>query len=207
MTRHQVTAGGSAGLSQGDGGGPVRTLSETEFMAAARRTGGSHWKNAASRWAYHSAAIECVARVAPARARDVLELGTMGISIVHGSDTMDYAEKWNGHFEPTYRHDARDMPWPVADGRYDVFVALRVFHHLLPHQAACFREARRIARAIIIVTPVEYEVASLSDTSTGIAEADVAAWNDGVPPTTCMRFGDWRGNLYFWDATALRPGR
>ena len=185
----------------------IETLTEAEFGAAAKRAGNEHWKNAVSRWSYHQAAIDCVRRVAPDRATDVLELGTMGISIVKGSDTMDYAEKWKAkHFTPTFQHDAREMPWPATDGRYAVFVALRVFHHLRPHQAACFHEARRIARNIVIVTPTDYDVKALRDTSSGIEEAEVMGWNGGLPPTECLRFGDWRGNLYFWDEATLKRG-
>ena len=186
----------------------LATLTEAEFMAAAQRSGGGHWKNAASRWGYHEAAIALVHRVAPARADDVLELGTMGVSIVKGSDTMDYDEKWHATgFEPSFHHDARRHPWPVADGRYALFVALRVFHHLQPVRAACFAEARRVARSLIISAPMDYEVERLHDTSSGITEEEVLGWNGGVPPAETIRFGDWRGNLYFWDEASLRSGR
>ncbi len=186
----------------------VETLTEEEFTAAARHSGGGHWKNAASRWGYHAAAIDLVRRVAPARAAEVLELGTMGVSIVKGSDTMDYDEKWHATgFEPTFHHDARRHPWPIADDRYTLFVALRVFHHLRPVRAQSFAEAARVARNLIISAPTDYEVESLHDTSSGIAEEEVLAWNGGVPPTETIRLGDWRGNLYFWDEASLRSGR
>lgn len=182
----------------------IETLTRDAFMQRAEAAGTRHWKNAESRWAYHEAAIAIIRRLALPGPASVLELGTMGISLVTGSDTMDYAEKWNGvAFAPTYAHDARVIPWPIPDRRYHLLVALRVFHHLRPVQAACFREAKRIARNIIIVTPTDYQVRKLRETSGGVSEAEVIAWNGGVPPTEARRFGDWRGNLYFWDEAAL----
>jgi hypothetical protein len=184
------------------------TLTEAEFLAVARRAGAGHWSNAASRWAYHAAAIACVREVAPDGPEKVLELGTMGVSIVKGSHTMDFSEKWNGvPFTPTYAHDARRLPWPIADLAYDIFVALRVFHHLVPHQAACFREARRIAASIVLVVPDDYDVPGLRQTSAAVPEAEVLRWNGGVPPTRTIRFGDWRGQLHFWDRASLATTR
>jgi len=169
--------------------------------------GTGHWKSAAGRWDYHAAAVEIARQIDPAEPEQVLELGTMGVSCVIGSHTMDYAEKWHHRgFRPTYRHDARITPWPFADKTYELFIALRVFHHLSPVQEACFREARRIARNIVIVTPTRYNVPELRDTSRGLGPDEFTAWNDGIPPTRIVPFARWaRTNLYFWDATAL-PG-
>ena len=168
--------------------------------------GTGHWKSAAGRWGYHEAAVEIARRIDPAEPAQVLELGTMGVSCVIGSHTMDYAEKWNVRgFRPTYSHDARITPWPVADKAYELFIALRVFHHLTPVQADCFREARRIARNIVIVTPTSYDVPELRETSRGLGPEEFTAWNDGVAPTRVVPFASWIGNLYFWGEAAL-PG-
>lgn len=59
-------------------------------------------------------------------------------------------EPW---FEPTYWHDVRFTPWPVHGKRYDLVVALRVWHHLVPLQKESFEEARRIAKRVLIVCP------------------------------------------------------
>jgi len=166
--------------------------------------GTGHWKSAAGRWGYHEAAVNIARELAPAAPSQVLELGTMGVSCVIGSHTMDYAEKWNVRgFRPTYAHDARITPWPVADKAYELFIALRVFHHLTPAQEACFHEARRIARNIVIVTPTEYDVPELKATSRGLGPQEFTAWNGGTPPSRIVPFQSWIGNLYFWDRAAL----
>lgn len=179
-------------------------LTHEDYMATVNSVTTGHWRSGAGRWNYHAAAVEIARRLNPDYPRQVLEMGTMGVSIVKGSDTIDYAEKWNFRkFRPTFQHDARQFPWPVANKAYDLFIALRVFHHLTPLQAECFAEARRIARNVIIVAPEVYSVDSLKDTSRGIPRDEVTAWNNGVPPTETVEFKSWIGNLYFWDETAL----
>ncbi len=71
-------------------------------------------RSGAGRWNYHAAAVEIARRLNPDHPRQVLEMGTMGVSIVKGSDTIDYAEKWNFRkFRPTFQHDARQFA-PLA---------------------------------------------------------------------------------------------
>lgn len=182
----------------------IRYLSHDDYTTATSNKSG-HWRNAASRWDYHRRAIEFVRQARPAHARDVLEMGTMGVSIVKGSDTVDYDEKWrHGGPRPTFVHDARSIPWPVDDKRYQVFVALRVFHHLWPRQREAFAEARRIAHHIVLVVPDRYEVAKLADTSVGISVEQLTEWNRGIPPTEVVRLADWIGTLCYWNPQALR---
>lgn len=183
---------------------PCTFLTRELYEETATATRQHHWRKTAGRWPYHAAAVEIARRLAPAEPSEVLELGTMGVSCVIGSDTMDYAEKWNvPRFRPTFPHDARITPWPVADKAYTLFIALRVFHHLNPVQAACFREARRIARNIVIVTPTVYDVPELQATSRGLTPDEILDWNDGTPPSEVVPFAGWIGNLYFWDEAAL----
>lgn len=182
----------------------VRYLDQTSYKSVTAARSG-HWKNASTRWEYHRAAADIVRMTRPASPRDVLEMGTMGVSIVEGSDTIDYAEKWKYPGQaPTYLHDAREIPWPIGNKRYHVFVALRVFQHLWPRQRECFLEARRIARHIVMVAPEKYEVDELRDTSAGITEAQLTEWNDGVPPTLSVQLPDWIGRLHYWNEDALR---
>jgi hypothetical protein len=182
----------------------IRYLDEGRYLAATSGRRG-HWKNAGARWDYHKTASDLVRMARPPSARDVLEMGTMGVQVVEGSDTIDYAEKWNhAGPDPTFLHDARQLPWPIASKRYHVFVALRVFHHLWPKQRECFLEARRIARHIVMVVPDKYEVAELRDTSVGITEAQLVEWNDGVAPTLSLPLADWIGRIYYWSEDALR---
>ena len=179
-------------------------LSRADFETSVSKVKKAHGKGGASRWVYHEAAVSFLRQVAPTHPENVLEMGTMGFCVVQGSHTIDYAEKWKVKgFAPTYLHDARQLPWPIPDKRYEVFIALRVFHHLYPLQRECFLQARRIARNIIIVAPESYEVERLQDSSRGIPREAFTEWNDGIAPTATVEFKSWIGNLYFWNESAL----
>jgi hypothetical protein len=172
----------------------TRSLYESQTSAIS----GKHWEGAHSRWAYHSAAVELVRGLDVKTPGSVLEVGTMGVQIVLGSDTMDYdanlANKdWliAGH-KPTIMHDARNIPWPVSDGQYELLIALRVFHHLKPLQRECFAEVCRVARNIIIVVP------GTDVHPRGIDEDDFIQWNRGVPPTKFIELPGRLGRLFYW---------
>lgn len=179
----------------------TKVLTRSAYLSRTSELGTGHWHNANRRWIYHSAAA-CLAQVAkPSSPSKVLEMGTMGVNIVPGSDTIDYSVAWQfAGKAPTYMHDARITPWPIADNAYDLFIALRVFHHLAPNQEAAFKEAKRISRHIIIVTPESYDKVK---GSRGIFNSEWISWNNGVPPAAIMELDEEFGNLYYWDPKAL----
>lgn len=110
--------------------------------------------SALDRWSYHQKAIEILKSLRPA---SILEAGTLGIKVVRESDTIDLDlpdDGWRLTYVPTYRHDLRVIPWPIEDQSYDVFLALRVFHHLAD-QAACLEEMERVAKRIILALPLD----------------------------------------------------
>ncbi len=155
------------------------------------------WKSYRERWAYHEAAIGIVNALNLSRPKRVLEIGAFGAGIVIGSDRMDLPDgSWNlpGDIR-TILHDARDIPWPIADNRYDLLIALRVWHHLAPVQESCFTEAKRIAKNIIIACP-EQEVVGI-----GIKRDRFIAWN-GAPPLKECDFGTWGKLYWFGDVNA-----
>jgi len=135
------------------------------------------WKSYRERWIYHEIAIEIAKTLGIRRNRSVIEIGTFGAQVVPGSDTMDLPRgSWSLPGEvPTVAHDARKLPWPIRAGRYQLLVALRVWHHLAPAQRACFDEARRVAKNLIICCP-EQEVVGR-----GIPREDWIEWNGGPP--------------------------
>lgn len=184
----------------------IEYLTQEEFQSVTAGKKKGHWKKGTTRWDYHKAAVELVREIAPGSPGAVLEMGTLGVSIVKGSDTIDYAEKWNfKNKNPTYLHDARILPWPIPDRKYEVFIALRVFQHLRPVQKECFHEACRIARHVIIVAPEAYKVQALEDTSRGIPREEFTQWNGGVAPTRTIEIRPWIGNLYYWNAESMNP--
>lgn len=165
---------------------------------AAANTGG-HWENADKRWEYHEAAIKYVKALSPSWPDKVLEMGTMGASIVRGSDTIDHADHWLfKNFSPTYKHDARETPWPIGDRHYEVFVALRVWQHLVPMQREAFLEARRIADTVVLIAPEDYPMNVVgARPAGGVALKDLVAWNSGYPPAQVADLG-WAGLLTVW---------
>lgn len=177
----------------------VSYLSFEGYAERTKELGGKHWnpRTLERRWDYHRKALEILKEIDPESPKDVLEMGTMGVTLVNGSDTIDYAEAWN--FEgksPTYVHDARVVPWPMRDRQYEVFVALRVFQHLVPKQAECVREAMRVARKVIIVVPPAYSHPKLVD-SRGIGYAEFLGITNGVHPNRYLSTD--LGDLYYWD--------
>jgi predicted Ser/Thr protein kinase len=62
-------------------------------------------------------------------------------------------EGWPLVYVPTYNHDLRIIPWPIKDKQYNIFIALRVFHHMIDKAEECFNEMCRISDFIILVLP------------------------------------------------------
>lgn len=150
----------------------------------------------ADRWTYHSRVMDLLKEAEVSSPNKVLEVGTMGTQLVHGSHTLDYEENWEfeGN-EPTYRHDARQHPWPIPDKRYDWLVAMRVFHHLYPFQRECFLEAQRVARNVVIVVPTKAPKKAATDR--GITPLQLFHWNGWTPPALWERV-PYFGFLYVW---------
>ncbi|MFX0543677.1 hypothetical protein ACEWPM_018520 [Roseovarius sp. S4756] len=156
---------------------------------------GRHWQDYENRWAYYSRAVEVAKTIAPTSPRDVLEMGTMGASLVIGCDTIDFSKNKQWDFagkEPDILHDARKVPWPVADKKYELFIALRVYQHLVPAQRACFNEAKRIAKNVLIVTPSVYGNGGGLDVTT------FTDWNNGKPPSLSELVMGKTTYLYLW---------
>ncbi len=177
---------------------PIGYLTRPGYDQIAQDIGGKHWASAGSRWNYHMAAMALAKTLGLRSPKDVLEAGTMGVTIVNGSDTMDYEAAANNAdwhipgYDPTILHDMRSCPWPIENKQYRLFVALRVFHHLKPDQEDCFREARRISDCMIIVVP------SSAVHSRGIDRDEFVAWNNGVEPVETIDYEGDAGSLYFW---------
>lgn len=175
-------------------------LSKDEYINRVTDLEGGHWTKETidMRWDYHYRIIELIKAARIKDSKKVLEMGTMGVSCVKGSDTIDYEERWD--FEgknPTYVHDARITPWPIENKKYDVFVALRVFQHLVPTQPQAIKEAFRIAKKVVLIIPEKYENPIIPD-SKGVSYKDFVAILDGVHPN--VYFTTSFGSLFYWDS-------
>lgn len=166
-------------------------ISKEEFKKNAENNMGVHWKNWEKRWVYFNKAIQFVNELQITNHRNVVEVGTMGASVVKNCDTIDYDKKWDFKGKnPTHNFDLREVPWKIDDKKYDLFIALRVFQHLCPVQKECFLEAKRIAKNVLIVVPEEYK-------GKGISLKDFTSWNNGTPPD---KYENLYGstNIYLW---------
>ena len=93
--------------------------------------------------------------------RSVLELGPALFTVVKNADIMRKPELdvWGvpaNIRSMEYLHDATQTPWPVRE-KYDLFIALQVFEHLMGRQAQAFREVKRIARYAILSLPYKWD--------------------------------------------------
>lgn len=177
----------------------IKFLSKEEYINRVTDFADAHWSKETidTRWDYHFRTLELIKASGVNDSKKVLEMGTKGVSCVIGSDTIDYLERWDFKGKnPTYVHDARIIPWPIENKKYDVFVALRVFQHLVPVQSQAVKEAFRIAKRIIFVIPEKYDNPVIPD-SKGISYKDFVAILDGVHPN--VYFPTAFGSLFFWD--------
>lgn len=101
---------------------------------------------------YHLKAAEILKSIKP---KKVLEAGTMGVKLYENSDTIDYDlpnSGWTLTYTPTYNHNLKNLPWPIKDNQYNIFVALRVFHHF-SNSLIYFNEMLRIASYVLLALP------------------------------------------------------
>lgn len=118
------------------------------------------------------------------RLTSALELGPHLRSLIVGADVMDIATPAGRTYEGRLIvHNATQVPWPVADKAYDLFVAFQVFEHLGTRQAEAFREVRRVARHAILSLPIDWEMANPANCHHRISEETVLGWFAPVVPT------------------------
>jgi hypothetical protein len=137
------------------------------------------------RWGYTSVALGQVSRLIRRHGlQTALELGAPVRPIVVGADVIDI--KARPELDPTIPitiHDATQIPWPLDDKAYDLFVALQVFEHLRDRQREAFLEVRRVARHAVISLPIDWEMDDPRDKHHGISNERVLSWFAPIAPT------------------------
>ena len=137
-------------------------LTESEFyrkLNEEKHLNPEHWgrelgepgrPKSTERWSYHKKAVELLKELRP---KSILEAGSMGIFLTDKSDSIDLDMPewgWRLSYKPTYDYDLTKMPWSVIkDKQYDVFVALRLFHHM-EDEAKYLKEMERISNKTIL---------------------------------------------------------
>jgi len=157
-------------------GAPIRPIRRREYEAAAQEH--AYHRN---RWSYVAAATDAAAELIGRHdLRTALELGPKFRPVIVGADVMDREPRAaDGRM---IVHDATDVPWPIADGAYDLFVALQVFEHLADRQEAAFAEVRRVARHAIVSLPIDWDVPP-DDDHHGVTIERALSWFGSSVPT------------------------
>jgi SAM-dependent methyltransferase len=130
-------------------------LTKDKYFELTKKYKCINWDHAEQRWRYHKKAVDMLIKMKP---NTILEAGSLGIKLCEQSETIDYSESgWESFYTPTYDHDLKELPWPVKT--YDVFVALRVFHHLTDKPHEYLDEMKRISKqAMIAVDEKAYKI-------------------------------------------------
>ena len=146
-----------------------------------------YWRG---RWKYTEVALRLAQRADP---KHVLEIGPNGRELFLGAHTMDVKGR------ATYLHDASQAPWPIADKRYDLAIALQVWEHLADPYAA-WRELCRVAKHAVLSFPLGWDCQE-DVTHHGITEDQIASWTSGPAPEV-REIVDQRGQrprlVCFW---------
>ena len=126
---------------------------------------GKYWKH---RWeAYLKYVVQYVREIDPEK---ILEIGTNGITLCEGSDTMDIQGN------PTYLHDAT-KPFPIKGKQYDLVIATQVWEHLGTGQVEAFKEVMRVSHAAILSFPYLWKTSS-DELHAGITKEIIDNWTN-----------------------------
>jgi len=131
------------------------------------------------RWQYVKEAVRIVNTEQPT---SVLELGPFftrdgkPFPIVKGSDTFDCRSSTT-----TYCRSATDIPWPMVNKQYDLFIALQVWEHLEGKQKEAFAEVARVANKAILSFPYKIKGKS-TDIHANIDDGQIVEWTFGLEP-------------------------
>jgi len=138
------------------------------------------------RWLYINEVIKLIQEIKP---ESTLELGPALFTVVKNSDIMrkEQIDKWGipKIITKEYLHDATIIPWPIKDKKYDLFIALQVFEHLVNRQAQAFNEVKRIAKYAILSLPYKWNVPEDNANYPEhhmIDEETILSWTKGIQP-------------------------
>ncbi len=155
----------------------IKTLTYAQFKKLGEQD--SYYKE--DRWTYFKKVIDIVNNLEFNR---VLELGAYKQPLVYGADVMDVSPNFPNL---AYQHNATEIPWPIEDQAYDLFIALQVWEHLQGKQVEAFNEVRRIARMAILSFPLNWYCPG--NCHHGITEEIIAGWTHHIPPVKKIQVG------------------
>jgi FKBP-type peptidyl-prolyl cis-trans isomerase 2 len=135
-----------------------------------------------SRWQYLKEVIGIITKES---FNSVLELGSYKQPIIHGSDIMDVNP---GLLNVTYLHDATNIPWPIEDSKYDLFIALQVWEHLKDKQKEAFKEVIRTSKMAILSFPLNWNCPD-NIRHHNITEEKISEWTLHINPVKKIKVG------------------
>jgi len=145
-----------------------------------------------NRWSYFRPVIEMVKEINPS---SVLELGPRNFPLVKNSDVMD---KYKHLPKIKYLRDATDIPWPIPNKKYDLFIALEVFEHLGDKQKEAFKQVIRISNAAILSFPYKWHMPG--NVHHNIDKKKISDWTLGTKPDSGFYVDRGKRNIliYKW---------
>ena len=102
------------------------------------------------RWEYWKIVVKYLKIINP---KSSIELGATVQSLVMDGDRMGK----NKIEKPDLLWNALNIPWPISDKQYDVFIALQVWEHLKGKQVEVFKEVPRISNWAILSFPYKWK--------------------------------------------------
>jgi hypothetical protein len=190
---------GYAVRSQGSPRKKIRPISYRDFVKIEKKD--PYFKG---RWTYFSIVIDLIQKIQP---ESVLELGPYRLPLVKGGDTMDIVKVLKNL---TYLHDATQTPWPIADKKYDLFIACEVWEHLGHKQKEAFQEVMRISRRAIMSFPYKWKYPKNAKDEEAllhrdIDEAKIADWTLHQTPSQILFSDNQRYAVYYFEFNSDEP--
>jgi hypothetical protein len=155
----------------------VYDVKPTMTLRPAVEFSGKYWKG---RWdAYLSAVADIAAKIAPT---SVLEIGTNGLSLFIGAETMNIDRDV---VSSTY-HDAGETPWPFQNKQFDLGIATQVWEHLEGRQCQAFSELRRVCKEAVLSFPLNWRHCRQDNCHYGITRDTILEWAGGHRPVRSL---------------------
>ena len=125
-----------------------------------------------SRWDYMSLVVDEMKILQPS---SICEAGSEGMYLSNDSTVMELKPKNSEHEEII--HNLNNIPYPIKDKQFDLFIALQVWEHLT-NQIEAFKEVRRVSHNAILSFPYKWKGNRVHD----ISEDDISRWTSNIIP-------------------------
>lgn len=147
-------------------------LTESEYIRKAKDLPYYAPRKTWSRWDYMSLVVDEMKILQPS---SICEASSEGMYLSDDSTVMELEPKNSGHEEII--HNLNNIPYPIKDKQFDLFIALQVWEHL-NNQIEAFEEVKRISHNAILSFPHNWE----DDKTHNISMNDIDRWVSNTTP-------------------------